>query len=91
MQIAAVVFVLYYGVALFTIESGRNHLGDYQEPATFLQRMLFPISYLGIGVRMARWGMVAEQAETSIGALVVLWSAQTTVGKLMDGFDALCT
>ena len=91
MQIAFVVFVLYYGVAVLTLDDTATNIPDnaYADAAPFLKRMLFPISYVGMGVRLSRWGMAAEQAETSIGALVVMWSAQATLGKIMDAVDAL--
>jgi hypothetical protein len=51
-----------------------------------LQSLLFPISYLGFGIKISRLGLV--DPKNSIGALVVLWSSQVTWGKLFDVIDA---
>jgi hypothetical protein len=49
---------------------------------------LFPLSYLGIGVKISKLGLANPRSST--GALLVVWAAQTTVGKIMDGVEALC-
>jgi hypothetical protein len=51
-----------------------------------LQSLLFPISYLGFGIKISRLGLV--DPKNSIGALVVLWASQVTWGKLFDVMDA---
>lgn len=51
-----------------------------------LQSLLFPISYLGFGIKISRLGLI--DPKNSIGALVVLWSSQVTWGKLFDVIDA---
>mmetsp|Transcript_39053 Transcript_39053/g.44536 ORF Transcript_39053/g.44536 Transcript_39053/m.44536 type:complete len:205 (-) Transcript_39053:90-704(-) len=89
-----VVFVSYYGLNVLSIDGTR--VGDAamiamsseeeKERATaFLQGFLFPLSYIGIGMRLARFGLPTP----GFGALLVLWSAQTTVGKLIDGIEVL--
>ena len=87
-QVAALIFVLYYGVPMFTIETGMDmNLDDFQDPGLFFKRALFPITYVGMGQKISKWGIGAS-AESSVGALMVLWSAQVTVGKLFDAIDA---
>lgn len=91
MQVAFIIFFLYYGVPILTVASGGelpNTVGEYEPAGSFFKRMLFPVSYVGLGVKLSKWGMGGHVADSSIGALVVLWSAQVTVGKLMDAVDA---
>jgi hypothetical protein len=61
--------------------------GASMKGATFTKAFMFPLSYVGIGMRISRWGL--EDPSNSIGSLLVFWSAQTTVGKIMDGAEAL--
>ena len=58
------------------------------QTGSFFKALLFPVSYVGIGTKIAKWGIDPEVATSSIGALVVMWSAQVTTGKLMDAVDA---
>ena len=58
---------------------------EEENAAGFLQAFLFPISYVGIGMKIARFGL----PKAAIGAMLVMWSAQVTVGKLMDGIEAM--
>jgi hypothetical protein len=51
----------------------------------FLQGFLFPLSYVGMGMKVARYGL----HKAGMGALVVLWSSQVTAGKIIDGIEAL--
>jgi len=91
MQLTAIIFFLYYGVAIVTVESGMeatDSIGDYEAAGSFMKKILFPVSYVGMGGKISKWGMAAEIAQASIGALMVLWSAQVTTGKLMDAVDA---
>jgi len=89
LQVAALVFFLYYGVPLLTVETGPEaDLGNFQDAGPFFKRLLFPISYVGMGQKMSKWGMGEAVRDCSVGALVVLWSAQVTVGKLFDALDA---
>jgi hypothetical protein len=54
--------------------------------AAYTQAMLFPISYFGFGIRVAKFGLSNASA---IPALLVMWSAQETISKIMDGVEAL--
>jgi hypothetical protein len=47
--------------------------------AQWVQGFLFPISYVGIGMKVARWGLPTP----GFGALLVFWSAQVTTGALI--------
>ena len=58
---------------------------ESEQATAYLQGFLFPLSYVGVGMRVARFGL----SRPGIGALVVLWSSQTTVGKVLDGLEAL--
>lgn len=91
MQLAFLIFFLYYGVPILTVESGMElagTVGEYESAGSFLKRVLFPVSTVGMGARLSKWGMSHTEADASVGALVVLWSAQVTAGKLMDALDA---
>mmetsp|Transcript_46235 Transcript_46235/g.128856 ORF Transcript_46235/g.128856 Transcript_46235/m.128856 type:complete len:210 (-) Transcript_46235:108-737(-) len=52
-----------------------------------MQAFLFPLSIFGMGIRVSKWGL--PNPKSSVGALLVFWSAQTTVGKIIDGIEAL--
>ena len=87
-QVSILIFVLYYGVPMFTIETGVDkNLDDLQDPGLFFKRALFPVTYVGMGQKISKWG-IGDAAEASVGALMILWSAQATVGKLFDAIDA---
>ena len=85
------VFALYYGVPLLSLEVSTTtveSLGDEKEvPGPTFRTIFFPISYFGLGMRIARWGLL--DASNSIGALVVLWSGQVVAEKLMDAVAAI--
>ena len=90
--ISVVIFFLYYGVPMLTVETGpERSLGDYQDAGTFFRRLLFPISYVGMGQKISKWGIASSTGmdrDASVGALVVMWSSQSLVGKLFDAVDA---
>jgi hypothetical protein len=95
MALNLIIFVLYYGIPMMEFSGHRMHSPDVvltqqesQEAAiSAFEACLFPLSYVGMGVKISKWGMVNPRAST--GALLVLWSAQMTIGKIMDGIDAL--
>jgi hypothetical protein len=99
--VAFVVFVGWYGVPILTIEGLDSVLSSteeeeviyssgsaYVDGSTYLKALLFPISYVGFGMKMSKWGMDKELAQSSLGALAVMWSAQSTCSMLMDAVDA---
>jgi hypothetical protein len=55
--------------------------------AAWTKAFLFPLSYVGFGIRFSKWGL--PDPSISVGAVLVMWSAQTTVGMIMDGVEAL--
>jgi len=89
------IFVCWYSVPIMEFSGDR-----VLSPETLLSRseatlaateafaaQLFPLSYLGIGIRISKLGLA--NSKTSTGALLVVWAAQTTVGKILDGLEAL--
>ena len=95
-----VLFLIYYGIPVMVLDGlalSLNHpnlvpdRGDEdgmesQCASAFYRAILFPISYIGIGMRIAKMGCTAGG---SIGALIVYWSAQVTVGKIYEGCELL--
>lgn len=91
----AVIFAVYYGVPVLTVDGLRaSALGvtsltsddDMEHAAALLKNVMFPLSYIGIGNKIARIGL--ENKASSISALCVYWSAQVMVGKVYECFEA---
>jgi hypothetical protein len=82
-SLAIVIFILYYGVPILTVED--MEVGLVTEAS---KSYLKAITSVGMGMRVSRWGLPKDISASSLGALVVVWSAQVTVGKLMDAVDA---
>ena len=94
LALSFVIFVIYYGVPIVTMDGSLIESNDILSAegaslkgAAFTKAFMFPLSYIGIGMRLSRWGL--EDPSNSIGSLLVFWSAQTTVGKIIDGVEAL--
>ena len=96
--ISMFVFFIYFGIPIITLEGSKlqeywqtDHLWDQKEAEAAASRWytaaFFPISYVGLGLRMSRFGL--EAPYSSVGALLVFWSSQVTVGKIMEGLEAL--
>lgn len=93
--LSLLVFVLWYQVPI--IEFSSDHVFHPNRVLSQTERhdlavssydsFLFPLSYVGVGVRVSKWGLANPR--TSIGALLVVWSAQVTVDQVMDGIEAL--
>jgi len=90
------IFIAFYGVPVLEFSSQRvmPRGGDIlsTEEAVLLAEssmsaFLFPLSVIGVGMKVSKWGL--PNPKSSIGALVVFWSAQTVVGKIADGIEAL--
>lgn len=60
---------------------------DMIHAATFLKGMLFPISYIGLPMKISKLGL--EQKASSLGALVVYWSAQEVAAKIFECVEVL--
>merc|ERR1712228_1162733 len=77
------VFGLWYGVPLLKIngmemamEGGEGYNDEEKNMAeSFMKGMIFPISYIGLGTKIARIGL--EDKGSSIGALMVVWAGQS--------------
>ena len=82
--VSLIIFVLYYGVPVVALEPLEQEMGVYASPP--MKTMLFPVSYVGIGMRVARFGL--EDQQNSVGALVVFWSSQVLCGQVFDAIDA---
>lgn len=86
MRLNVLVWILWYSVPVLSVHSNQDSLlvqGD--TPPLFLKNLFFPISASGIGYKISQFGLPSMN---SLGALFVMWSAQVTVGKLMDAVDA---
>lgn len=57
--------------------------------AALVKKVLFPISFVGFGFKVSKWGMTEESVATSLGALVVMWSGSGFVGQIFDGVEHL--
>lgn len=80
-----IIFFAYYTVPLLTVADVPNTLNPN---SSLLKTMLFPITYVGIGIRISQFGLPSEIARNSVGSLFVLWSSQVTTGKIMDLIDS---
>jgi len=99
MALNLTLFFLFYSVRVLSIDGRRaavspistsnegNVVSEEEAATTFMNGMLFPLSYIGFGLRFAGIGL-AERA-SSFGALVVFWSAQSTVGKISEAVEAM--
>lgn len=88
-----IIFLSYYSHNVLSIDGTRVNEGvvlsgeqeEHLQATAFLQGFMFPVSYVGIGMKIARFGLPVP----GFGALLVLWSSQVTVGKLIDGIELL--
>eukprot|EP00934_Nitzschia_sp_Nitz4_P005829 Nitzschia sp. Nitz4//scaffold130_size63480//6421//7002//NITZ4_006238-RA/size63480-processed-gene-0.74-mRNA-1//1//CDS//3329535156//5819//frame0 len=96
MAIYTLIFVVFYGVPVMELTADRiaplgGELLTLEQAQTLatksMQGFLFPLSYVGFALRIAKFGLPSPQ--TSIGALLVFWSSQTTVNMIADGVEAL--
>lgn len=89
---AFLIFIVYYGVPIISFSGGDmgglDQLDD-KIPATFHKAVMFPLSFVGFGYKLSKWGMDEESVATSLGALVVLWAGSGFVGQICDGAEHL--
>jgi hypothetical protein len=92
----AVILFVYYGIPLLEFHPERvvpqpGEVLTVEDAGMIadstMQAFLFPLSVIGMGIRASKWGL--PNPKSSVGALLVFWSAQTTVGKIIDGIEAL--
>jgi hypothetical protein len=95
MVLNLIIFLIHYGIPMMEFSGHRiapeeilTPMESQEAAISTFEACLFPLSYVGIGIKVSKWGMVNPRAST--GALLVFWSAQVTVGQIMDGIDALC-
>ena len=89
MRLSFLIWVLWYAVPILSVDDLQvGGVGEYAPAGSFLRNLFFPISASGVGYRISKIGLPVEAALDSVGALFVMWSAQVTVGKLMDAVDA---
>lgn len=89
------VFLCWYGVPVMEFSGDRilspdvllSRTESADAAISAFNAYLFPLSYLGMGVRISKLGLASPRSST--GALLVVWAAQMTVGKIMDGVEAL--
>lgn len=86
MRLSFLVWVLWYSIPILRVDDLEIAIGEYAPAGSFLKNLFFPISASGVGYRISKIGL--PSAVDSLGALLVMWSAQVTVGKLMDAVDA---
>jgi hypothetical protein len=86
----AAVYAAYYSVPILTLDALAvpNTVGEFVPADTYLKCLLFPVSMIGLGNKVSRWGIPKEFQASSLSSLMVLWSAQTTVGMIMDAVEA---
>ena len=94
--ICFLIFMTFYGIPLmeFSPEMVIPRTGEVltTEEATkiaeaAMHSLLFPLSLIGVAIKASKWGL--PNPKSSVGALLVFWSAQTTMGKIIDGIEAL--
>lgn len=95
--LCAIILFVYYGIPLLEFSPlmvtppNSGELFTVEQAAVAAERamqsFLFPLSFVGIGVRISKWGLA--NPKSSVGALLVFWSAQTTMSKILDGVEAL--
>lgn len=81
------IFLLYYGVPVLALEPLEQEFGANGYASPPLKTMFFPVSYVGIGMRVARIGL-PDGGVNQLGALVVFWSAQVVGSQLFNAIDA---
>lgn len=96
LAVCAVIFFAFYGVPLMEFTPHRVIPRDGEllttEEATkiaesTMQAFLFPLSFIGVAIKASKWGL--PNPKSSVGALLVFWSAQTMMSKIIDGIEAL--
>mmetsp|Transcript_11813 Transcript_11813/g.14729 ORF Transcript_11813/g.14729 Transcript_11813/m.14729 type:complete len:210 (+) Transcript_11813:119-748(+) len=92
------VFALWYGVPLLSID-GTGAAGSgvaveidgvTKSADRFMGGLIFPLSYMGLGMKVARVGL-GDLKQSSLGALVIVWAGQSVVDKVANCVEALLT
>ncbi|CAJ1945542.1 unnamed protein product [Cylindrotheca closterium] len=93
--VSALIFLLWYSIPILEFEAHRiaklDEIFSEEEGQAMVESahkaFLFPLSVVGIGLKIAKYGLANPQSTS--GALVAFWSAQTVVSKIFDAIDAL--
>ena len=86
------VLLTYWGVAMLAIDGSRVHddelhdqvTTDEERAAAFWKGFLFPLSYHGLGYKIAQLGIDSDRRASCVGALAVVWAARVTTGEIID-------
>ena len=95
MVVNFIIFLCWYGVPVMEFSGERLLAPDVllsrkesaEAAISAFNSYLFPLNFLGMGVRISKLGLANPKGST--GALLVVWAAQMTVGQIMDGVEAL--
>mmetsp|Transcript_18932 Transcript_18932/g.22622 ORF Transcript_18932/g.22622 Transcript_18932/m.22622 type:complete len:116 (-) Transcript_18932:76-423(-) len=98
-----ILFFSYYGIPLLNVDGfrltvdhpameadgsrGGGEEVDLAMAGSYLNGILFPLSYVGAGMRLSRFGL--QDKASSVAALIVYWSAQVMVGKTYECVETL--
>jgi hypothetical protein len=85
--LSVLVFILYRGVAVLSF-SGFADPGTL-ENKSILVPMLFPISVVGLGFKISKWGLEETAMGDGIAALIPFWAGSTFVSQIFDGVEHL--
>lgn len=91
-----VILLVYWGVAMLAVDGSRIGLGNesngddaYLEKGieranAFWAGLWFPMSYHGLGYKIAQFGIQKDMKQSCVGALAVVWSARVFCGEVVD-------
>ncbi|KAL7491109.1 hypothetical protein ACHAWT_000574 [Skeletonema menzelii] len=89
-----VVMLMYYGVAMLAIDGSRiideniasnDHIiSDVERATSFWKGLFFPLTYHGMGYKIAQYGIESSMRASCVGALAVFWAARTTSGEVFE-------
>mmetsp|Transcript_5722 Transcript_5722/g.12594 ORF Transcript_5722/g.12594 Transcript_5722/m.12594 type:complete len:214 (+) Transcript_5722:114-755(+) len=88
------ILLMYWGVAMVAIDGSRLYEGkdeprdevisDVERASAFWKGFLFPLSYHGMGYKIAQYGIESDMRSSCMGALAVFWAAKVTCGEIVD-------
>jgi hypothetical protein len=88
------VILAYWGVAMVAIDGSRLYktsidssdeiITDVERASAFWKGFLFPLPYNGMAYKIAQLGIESATKPSSLGALVVFWSARVTSGEFFE-------
>ena len=88
------VMLMYYGVAMVAIDGSRiidenigsndKIISDFERASSFWKGLFFPLTYHGMGYKIAQYGIESSVKASCVGALAVFWAARTTSGEIYE-------